>query len=153
MKWNSRIRCVVVCLGFTALFSLFSFRLVHIQMVKHDEYAGLAAEKHVQKQVIQAERGAILDANGDVLANNVPVQDVVADATRVDDIDAIVELVSGALKIPASELREKLEGDRRYIMIKRDVPDAVANSLKNQLQSRKLHGIDFEHDTTRLYPN
>ena len=73
MKANPRIRCVVVCLGFTALFSLFSFRLVQIQMIKHDEYAGLAAEKHVHKQIINAERGAILDANGDVLENNVPV--------------------------------------------------------------------------------
>ena len=47
MKWNSRIRCALVCLGFTALFSLFSFRLIYLQMIKHDEYAGLAAEKHV----------------------------------------------------------------------------------------------------------
>ena len=47
MKWNSRIRCALVCLFFTALFSLFSFRLVYLQMIKHDEYAGLAAEKHV----------------------------------------------------------------------------------------------------------
>ena len=51
MKWNSRIRCALVCLGFTVLFSVFSFRLVYLQMVKHDEYAGLAAEKHVYKQV------------------------------------------------------------------------------------------------------
>ena len=37
-------------LVFTALFSAFSFRLVYLQMIKHDEYAGLAAEKHVYKQ-------------------------------------------------------------------------------------------------------
>src|SRR5207244_1861223 len=101
MKWNTRMRCVVVCLGFTALFSLFSFRLVYIQMIKHDEYAGLAAEKHVHKQIICAERGAIFDANGDVLANNVPVQTVVADATLLNDREAVVDLVSAALKLPA----------------------------------------------------
>src|SRR5256885_2972184 len=153
MKSNSRIRCVVVCLGFTALFSLFSFRLVQIQMIKHDEYAALAAEKHVQKQIIHSERGTIFDANGDVLANNVPVQTVVADATRLNDIEVIVDLVSQTLKVPARELREKLQGDRRYIVIKREVPDAIANSLRDKLRAQNLRGIDFEHDTTRLYPN
>src|SRR6266480_1023124 len=153
MKANPRIRCVVVCLGFTMLFSLFSFRLVQIQMIKHDEYAGLAAEKHVQKQIIHSQRGAILDANGDVLANNVPVQTVVADATRLNDIEVIVDLVSQTLKLPARELREKLQGDRRYIVIKREVPDAIANSLREKLRAQNLRGIDFERDTTRLYPN
>src|SRR5204863_9014505 len=101
MKSNPRLRCVVVCLGFTALFSAFSFRLVQIQMIKHDEYAALAAEKHVQKHIIHSDRGAILDAHGDVLANNVPVQTVVADATRLNDVEMIVDLVSQALKVPA----------------------------------------------------
>ena len=82
MKWNSRTRCALVCLGFIALFSGFSFRLIYLQMIKHDEYAGLAAEKHVYKQTIFAERGAILDANNEVLAHNVPVETVVADATH-----------------------------------------------------------------------
>ncbi|HEX8491070.1 MAG TPA: hypothetical protein VF626_08630, partial [Chthoniobacterales bacterium] len=84
MKWNSRIRCALVCLAFTALFSLFSFRLVYLQMIKHDEYAGLAADKHVYKQAIFAERGAILDANNEVLAHNTPVETVVADATHLN---------------------------------------------------------------------
>ncbi|PYL96186.1 MAG: hypothetical protein DMF18_06575 [Verrucomicrobia bacterium] len=56
MKWNSRTRCAIVCLGFVLLFSAFSFRLIYLQMIKHDQYAGLAAEKHVYKQPIFAER-------------------------------------------------------------------------------------------------
>ncbi|PYL53118.1 MAG: hypothetical protein DMF29_09350 [Verrucomicrobia bacterium] len=60
MKWNSRTRCALVCLGFVLLFSAFSFRLIYLQMIKHEQYAGLAAEKHVIKQPIFAERGAIL---------------------------------------------------------------------------------------------
>ena len=93
MKWNSRIRCALVCLGFTALFSAFSFRLVYLQMIKHDEYAGLAAEKHVYKQAIYAERGSILDTNGEVLAHNTPVETVVADATHLNNRDALIPLL------------------------------------------------------------
>ena len=131
----------------------FSFRLVYLQMIKHDEYAGLAAEKHVYKQVIYAERGAIFDANNEVLAHNIPVETVVADATRLNDASTIVDLLAESLKIPKRELTEKLQGDRRYIVIKREVPNAVANALHDKLRAKNLRGIYFEHDATRIYPN
>jgi cell division protein FtsI (penicillin-binding protein 3) len=153
MKWNSRIRCALVCLAFTALFSVFSFRLVYLQMSKHDEYAGLAAEKHVYKQPIFAERGSILDANNEVLAHNTPVETVVADATHLNNRDATIPLLRDALEIPAGELSEKLEGDRRYIVLKREVPIAVATALREKLRAQNLRGIYFERDTTRIYPN
>src|ERR1700730_7823040 len=153
MKWNSRIRCALACLAFTALFSGFSFRLIYLQMIKHDEYAGLAAEKHVYKKIIYAERGAIFDANNEVLAHNVPVETVVADATHLNNLDAIVDLVGDELKISARELGVKLRGDRRYIVIKREVPKALAAALREKLRARNLRGIYFEHDATRIYPN
>src|SRR5882762_8068043 len=153
MKWNSRIRCALVCLAFTALFSAFSFRLVYLQMIKHDEYAGLAAEKHVYKQPIFAERGAILDANNEVLAHNTPVETVVADATHINNRDALIPLLRDALKIPNEELAEKLGGDRRYIVLKREVPEAIAVALKEKLRAQNLRGIYFERDSTRIYPN
>ena len=153
MKWNSRIRCALVCLAFTALFSAFSFRLVYWQMCKHDEYAGLAAEKHVYKQSIFAERGAILDANNEVLAHNIPVETVVADATHLNNRDALVPLLREVLEIPEAELSEKLKGGRRYIVLKREVPTAVATALREKLRAQNLRGIYFERDTTRIYPN
>jgi cell division protein FtsI (penicillin-binding protein 3) len=153
MKWNSRFRCAVTCFAFIALFSLFSFRLIYLQMVKHQEYAELAAEKHVYKQCIYAERGAILDANSEVLAHNVPVQTVVADASHLNDLNAIVSLVSSELKIPAPELGEKLQGERRYIVLKREVPEAAADRLREKLRAQGLRGVYFERDSARVYPN
>jgi len=153
MNPNSRSRCVLVCTGFVGLFSIFSFRLIYLQAIKHDEYAGLAAEKHVNKQPIYAERGMILDANNKVLAHNVPMKTVVADATRFNNRQAIVALVSHELRIPSGELAEKLDGERRYIVIKREVPAATANALRQKLHAGNLRGIDFEPDAKRIYPN
>jgi cell division protein FtsI/penicillin-binding protein 2 len=153
MKWNSRTRCTIICLGFILLFSLFSFRLIYLQMIKHDEYAGRAAEKHVIKQPIFAERGTILDANNEVLAHNIPVETVVADATRMSEVEAIVDLVSGELKLPRAEASEKLHTDRRYIVLKREVARANADSLRQKLRAKNLRGIYFEQDATRIYPN
>jgi cell division protein FtsI/penicillin-binding protein 2 len=153
MNSNSRRRCVLVCLAFTVLFSAFSFRLIYLQVIKHDEYAGLAAEKHVYKQIIYAERGTILDANSEVLAHNVPVETVVADATHLNNRAAVVELVSHELGLPEHELAEKLRAARRYIVIKREVPESLASALREKLRAGNLRGIYFEHDATRLYPN
>src|SRR5438270_1433812 len=153
MKWSSRSRCALVCLGFVAVFSGFSFRLIYLQMIKHDEYASLAAEKHVHKQIIHAERGSIVDANKDTLADNVPVLTVVADATHINNVEAVVDIVGRELKIPAAELNEKVRGDRRYMVLKREVPAAVAESLRGKLRAQNLRGIYFEDDSTRVYPN
>ena len=153
MKWNSRTRCAIVCLGFILLFSVFSFRLIYLQMVKHDEYAGLAAEKHVIKQPIFAERGTILDANNEVLANNIPVETVVADATHLNDVEATIDLVSKELQLPRAEVSEKLHTDRRYMVLKREVAKVTTDSLRQQLRAKNLRGIYFEPDATRVYPN
>jgi cell division protein FtsI/penicillin-binding protein 2 len=153
MNPNSRRRCVLVCAGFIGLFSIFSFRLIYLQLIKHEEYAGLAAEKHVYKQIIHAERGIIFDANREVLAHNVPVETVVADATHLNNLDATVDLLSAELRIPSRQLAEKLNSGRRYIVLKREVAAGPANALREKLRAANLRGIYFEHDSTRIYPN
>jgi cell division protein FtsI (penicillin-binding protein 3)/stage V sporulation protein D (sporulation-specific penicillin-binding protein) len=142
-----------VCAAFIGLFSIFSFRLIYLQAIKHDEYAGLAAETHVYKQVIHAERGMILDANNEVLAHNIPMENVVADATHLNNVQATVELLNAELEVPSREVAEKLNSGRRYIVIKREVPAARANALREKLRAGNLRGIYFEHDATRIYPN
>jgi len=153
MKWNSRTRCALVCLAFILLFSAFSFRLIYLQLIKHDEYAGIAAEKHVYKQPIFAQRGEILDANNEVLADNIPVETLVADASHLNNVAVTVELLASRLKILRAELADKLQGDRRYIVVQREVPQATADSLRQELRAQNLRGIYFEHDAARVYPN
>ena len=153
MNPNSRNRCVFVCTGFIGLFSIFSFRLIYLQAIKHDEYAGLAAETHVHRQIIHAQRGMILDANNEVLAHNVPLETVTADATHLNNRQATVALVGHELGIPSEELAEKLAGERRYVVIKREVPAATANGLREKLRASNLRGIYFEDDAKRIYPN
>src|SRR6266481_1908921 len=153
MNPSSRTRCALVCAAFIGLFSIFSFRLIYLQAIKHDEYAGLAAKKNVYQQVIHAERGMILDANNEVLAHNVPVETVVADATHLSDVQATVDLLNAELEIPSQELAEKLNSGRRYIVIKREVPAARTNALREKLRAGNVRGVYFEHDATRIYPN
>src|SRR5437660_10652329 len=122
-------------------------------MIKHDQYAGLAAEKHVYKQPIFAERGTILDANNEVLAHNVPVETVVADATHLTDVEATVDLVSGELKLPRADVSEKLHSDRRYIALKREIAKTISDSLRQKLRAKNLRGMYFKQEATRNNTN
>jgi cell division protein FtsI (penicillin-binding protein 3) len=153
MNPNSRNRCVLVCAAFIGLFSIFSFRLIYLQAIKHDEYAGLAAEKHVYKQIIYAGRGVILDANQEVLAHNIPVETIVADASHLNNWEAVIALLHNELGIPPAQLTEKLNSGRRYIVIKRGVSGHATSALREKLRSGNLRGINFEPDFTRIYPN
>src|SRR4029077_16799840 len=127
MNPNSRNRCVLVCAAFIGLFSIFSFRLIYLQAIKHDEYAGLAAKKNVRQQIIDAERGVILDANNEVLAHNIPVETIWADASHLNNSEAVITLLHNELGIPLAQLTEKLNSGRRYIVIKRGVSGRVAS--------------------------
>ncbi|MEP6809206.1 MAG: penicillin-binding protein 2 [Chthoniobacterales bacterium] len=153
MKWNSRTRCALICVVFTMLFSLFSFRLVYLQIAKHGEYSRLAAEKHGQKQTIYAERGAILDANGEVLAHNVPVRRVVLDCSHVNNAAALLSILVEALKLPEDELSEKLASGRKYVVLEHEFPPAAATALQEKLRAKHLNGIEFFPDSVRNYPN
>ena len=79
----------------------------------------------------------IFDANSEVLAHNVPVRN---GRGRCHAHLTIAKRSSACwrerLKIPAAELSEKLRGNRRYIVLKREVPDADAcDALREKLRA------------------
>ncbi|CAN5492722.1 penicillin-binding protein [soil metagenome] len=153
MKWNSRTRCALVCVFFAFLFSIFSYRLIYLQLVMHDHYSQLAAEKNVGRNVILAERGAIYDAGQEVLAQNVPVATVVADGTLINNAAALIPILARSLHLSPAEIAEKIDSRRPYIVLKREVPDSEARALEKTLGQEKLRGIRCERGTVRVYPN
>ena len=153
MRWNAQARAVTVSFGLVGAFSVFSFRLIDLQIAKHEEYSALAAEKHVHKQVIYARRGIIRDVHYEPLAENVPVKTVVADASHMRDPIAVAKAIADQLKMDPQELADKLKTGRKYIVLKREVSEEAANQLKEALRIANLGGIFFEQDFVRTYPN
>jgi cell division protein FtsI/penicillin-binding protein 2 len=153
MRWNAQARAVTVSFGLVGVFSVFSFRLIDLQIAKHEEYTALAAEKHVHKQVIYARRGIIRDVHNEPLAENVPVKTVVADASHMRDPLAVAKAIADQLKMDPQELADKLKTGRKYIVLKREVSETAANQIKESLRIANLGGIFFEQDFVRTYPN
>jgi len=77
---------VFVCAAFAGL----GYRLVDLQVLRHDELAKLAQD-NTQREFRQApRRGDILDARGNLLATSVPVKTVCADPSLIGNQQAIV---------------------------------------------------------------
>ena len=153
MKFTANTRIGIACGIAASIFTIFSARLIHLHVAKHDEYSRLAAQKHLTRQVIHAKRGMILDRNGEILATNLPVRTVFADASRMKKPEALAALVASHLDLDAKEILEKFSTGKKYIVLKREVPEETAVALWNDMQKQKLRGIFSEQDAVRIYPN
>src|SRR6202162_4543046 len=108
MMRNAQARAVTVCFGLVGLFSVYSFRLIDLQILQHEKFTTLAAEKHNHKQIIYARRGIIRDAHNEPLAENIPVKTVVADASHIRDPGAVATAIADKLAIDPRALTDRL---------------------------------------------
>lgn len=164
MSATAQKRALTTCIALAGCFTVFSYRLIDLQVTKHDEYALIAANNHVVRQTIPARRGIITDIRGEALAQNEPVRTVVADATLITDRDAVAEIISKTLNIPHPQVMEKLtrvvysqalkkEMPAPYVVLKKEVPVNLASDIMAQMAERKQRGLYLETDSTRVYPN
>ncbi len=146
---------MLVCGTLVAVFTVFSGRLVYLQINRGAAYAALASQTQVLKQVMPAKRGSIRDIHGEILASDMPLRRVVVDGSHVkpDARDQMAGLLSKMLGLPAADLLKKLTPSRRYLVVKHQVPVQTADDLKKQAEEQKLGGLYFEPDSTRVYPD
>ena len=157
MRWDSQTRAVLTCFGLVSVFSLYSFRLIDLQILKHGEYSAIAAEKHVHKAVIYAWRGKIWAARHEVLADNLPVGLAVADGTHIREPEALARSVAPDLEMDPADLTEKFtkakQTNSKYVVIKKDVPEEKATVILAVMRKAKVQGLYFDPDFRRIYPN
>ena len=136
---------VVLACGFT----LISFNLIQIQLVQHDKFTRMAIKNHMDVVTIPAKRGALLDANRDVLAQTQRVYDIRLDglAFSKKNPDSNLKLLAAALQIPPESIAWNVRD--RYQLIAHDVEDAVATNV----ETLKLGSVIVEQRDRRVYPN
>ena len=69
-------RALLLLTCFVALFAGLGYRLVDLQVIRHDDLLKLAEKKTERRISETAKRGDILDVNGNLLATSVPVRTV-----------------------------------------------------------------------------
>lgn len=157
--------------GMVAIFTVFSFRLVQLQVTDHQYYTRKAMHQNTHSEPIYARRGEILDLNGVPLAQNEPVKTVVADGSLIADSEALAKILAGPLKMKEDVLLAKLTRKMKakvgdglvpcpYIVLRKGLPEGDATDVAALVADARIKkivdatgAIRFEQDFTRVYPN
>ncbi len=152
---KARFRAGMVCCVLAIIFSAFSYRLIYLQVERGSAFTALANKTQILKQTIPAQRGSIRDIHGEILAGDMPMRKIVADGSHIKPalFSQVTELLANSLELDEKALRTKLTPERRYLVLKRQVPEQTAEDLRSELRRKNAQGIYFEPDSTRMYPN
>ena len=143
--WRSRLVLIVLFTAFAAL----AGRALWLQAVSTQFLQKQGKSRYERTLELPATRGKIMDRNGQVLASSLPVKAVwaIPDDVLASPPEKITELAR-LLEMPETELRKKLDSDRTFVYLKRQVEmDVIA-----QIEKLKIDGIDTRKEYKRFYP-
>ena len=158
---------MVACGCFGLAFTGLSARLVQLALNPDPKLIDKATKAYEGGEEIFARRGEIRDANGVVLARNVPLKNVIADASllyerepkdkngvqkvKFDERDRVAAVLAKSLELKFSDVRAKFEEKpnpktgklrlNRYIVIKNKITEEQAAELEKALIRSKIERV------------
>ena len=145
----SVLRSRVVLFVLFAAFAALVVRAVWLQGVSTQFLQKQGEIRYARTLELPATRGKITDRNGQVLASSVPVKAIWAIPEDVllappDKISAL----SSLLEMSEGDLRNKLDSDRSFVYLKRQVEQETADKIAKL----NIDGIDARKEYKRFYP-
>ena len=157
-KWDRSIyfRSVIVVAALLIVAAILVGSLVSLQIVNHDYYSGKVLDNLIQESVIKAERGKILDRNGQALAVNITTYRIFISPADIEleDREKISKGLSEILDVPYEEILSRSEKiTRKDETIKKDVPKETADKVRKFISDNGFgRQIYLEATTKRSYP-
>jgi cell division protein FtsI (penicillin-binding protein 3) len=144
-NWRSR---VVLFVLFGAFFAL-GARALWLQTMSTAFLQKQGASRYEHRLELPAIRGKIFDRNGQVLASSLPVKAVwaIPEDVLAAPPEKLRELAR-LLDMSEADLRKKLDSDRSFVYLKRQVEMDVVE----QIEKLKIDGIDTRKEYKRYYP-
>ena len=152
-----KVRVAVLFSVCTALLLGTVARVAMLQTVDRDTYANFGEQQRLDKIVITAERGMILDRNLQALAISVPQTTIWADPRLVTDPAGAANALGQALGYNVTEierLRAALSAEgSQFTYVKRQVDDQTADLVRSLVKDQKIDGIYFQSEPKRFTPS
>ncbi len=154
LRGTSLLRLRVGFVLIAMVVSVFGARLFQLQGVDAKAYAARAEAAGLQTVTLPATRGAILDRNGEPLAESADGLMLVADPSMTkDNAQEIAKIIARHLQVDYFDMLERLrKPDTQFQYLVRRVPAAEARAVTDELQKRGFEGVDTERDPVRNYP-
>lgn len=133
-------------------------RLVTLQIVQAADLKAKGIERRTSDKSLRPERGTIFDAQGNVLAQSIPVKEIYADPKTLSDLivnkqfkrtkeDVAIELGS-ILAIKPQEILDKLNKNLSWVSLAHQVDIHKAD----EIMALKIPGVALNEEEKRVYP-
>jgi cell division protein FtsI (penicillin-binding protein 3) len=144
-NWRSRVVLFVLFFAFAAL----GARAMWLQTMSTSFLQKQGASRYEHRLELPAIRGKIFDRNGQVLGSSLPVKAVwaIPEDVLASPPEKLRELAR-LLDMSEAELRKKLDSDRTFVYLKRQVELDVVDKIK----ALRIDGIDTRPEYKRFYP-
>ena len=130
------------------VFVLMGLRLIQVQEFSHQHYAALSQAQLTQTVTVPPVRCGIYDRNGEVLAETVTRQTVVADPQIIKDPAQVAAALAPLLGQSSDTLRSLLTEPSGFVYLAHRVPDATAAAITKL----GLNGINLVPEAQRVVP-
>ena len=161
---QDRIRKVVAIL--IVIFLLFGLRLVDIQAIRAKGFVDRANNELSKSATLLAPRGTIYDINGVELARSISAINIAVDQTVVNDPITAAKILAPILGMTAGQLLPDLTGERRYVLIAKDITPGKWREVNSAIESynaqvlkskdgisKRIGGFVPERSYIRDYPS
>lgn len=151
MSGMSRNRVRALVLLVTLLFTVLAMRAVWLGVVRAGWLESKADTQHYIPIDTPAQRGAIVSADGQTLADDVPSMLITADPRHVDDPKLVADTIASATKGDAKQrdtMLDLLQSKRSYVVLAKH----VSREQGQYLRDLNLKGVHFESTLKRTYP-
>ena len=156
VKYFSRDRWVhlIMLLAVTLVLA----RLVTLQIVQAADLKAKGIERRTSDIRLRPERGTIFDAQGNVLAQSIPVKEIYADPKTLSDLivkkqfksskEDVAKELGVILAIKPEDILDKLSKNLSWVSLAHQVDIHQADKI----MALKIPGVGFNDEEKRVYP-
>jgi cell division protein FtsI (penicillin-binding protein 3) len=142
--WRSKFIVAGLALAFLGL----AGRAAWVQVFGNEFYLHQGEVRFARTLELPANRGRIFDRNGLLLATSVPVPSIWAIPEDVERDKRKLAQLAKLLQMPLPDIMAKLEEDKSFVWLKRQVDEATAR----QITALDIKGIYQRKEYRRQYP-
>ena len=146
MPWR-RLTVLVIFIGLVVLLAA---RALDMQVLHSAFFERQGEARQLRNVTIPANRGDIVDRNGEPLAISTPVSSIWLNPQEFDADAKSLKRLARMLSIDAGRLKKKIETyqDREFMYLKRH----VSPELANKVLALNIKGIALQDEYRRYYP-
>ena len=147
------------------MFIVLFFKLYSLQITRHEELQSKAVSQQTRSSVVNAGRGTIYDASGNILAISSTAETIFLSPKEINDAlndeknpvtwtkETLADALADILDVSEEGILKKMaRTNSMYEVLKYRVEEDVANEVRQYINDHKVKGVFLTTDAKRYYP-